>query len=536
MKAFFVSLTHKMLLANLLLVLITLGFVWLYVVPSYERQLEFDRIEATQQAVDVTVTMLDQIRMLGARRGIKESEVQERALTFLRGTRYNRFKAEQSIGYFWVHDLNTVMLMHPFKSSLEGSNLSEFRDADNVRVFYDMNQLVKDKGAGTVRYNWPLPNGVAPQAKISYVRLYEPWGWVIGSGIYLDDILQRTERLRVTLLTGSILVFSGLLILSALLAGRINKPYQALHRLSERIAGRISPEDNTAHNDTGDVDLAISTMQQMLKEMEQAKDEAERANATKSRFLAMTSHDLRTPLANIANLAELLKDGTPPPSEGQLEYIALIETSAHNLTQLINDLLDLNRIEAGKLELHYQKINLESLISDLLKLHQPAAAAQATTIACSCPGGLLPQVYCDPLRVRQILGNLLSNAIKFTHHGKVTLEISLTPLDSSMLPANEVTWPDDCTVQLLNLEVADTGIGMTQDQIDRIFTPYMQASSSTCQQYGGSGLGLSIVAKLCDLMGGEVAVTSVQGTGSRFRCTVQAAVDNRQIDSEATKV
>lgn len=533
MKAFFISLSQKMLFANLLLVLIALGFIWLYVVPSYEQQLEGDRIEATQQAVDVTITMLDQIRLLGAKRGIKESEVQKRALTFLRGTRYNRFKAEQSIGYFWVHDLDAVMLMHPYSPSLEGSNLSEFRDAENVRVFYDMNQLVKDKGAGAVRYNWPLPNGATPQAKISYVRLYEPWGWVIGSGIYLDDILQRTERLRFALMAGSILVFSGLLILSALLAGRISKPYQTLRQLSERIAGRISPEENAAPYVTGDADLAISTMQLMLKEMEQAKDEAEQANATKSRFLAMTSHDLRTPLANIANLAELLKDGTPPPSEVQLEYIALIETSAHHLTQLINDLLDLNRIEAGKLELHYQKINLESLITDLLKLHQPAAAAQTTTIACSCPGGLLSQIYCDPLRIRQILGNLLSNAIKFTHHGKVTLEVSLTPLDSTMLLAKEVIWPDDCTVQLLHLEVADTGIGMTQEQIDRIFTPYMQASSSTCQQYGGSGLGLSIVARLCDLMGGEVTVTSSPGAGSRFQCTVQAAVDNSRIFSGA---
>lgn len=518
MKAFFVSLSQKMLFANLLLMLIALGFVWLYVVPSYERQLESNRIESTQQAVDVTITMLDQIREQGIKRGVKESEVKARALTFLRGTRYNRFKTEQSIGYFWVHDLNAVMLMHPYTASLEGSNLSEFRDADNVRVFYDMNQLVKNRGAGTVKYNWPLPNGSEPQAKISYVRLYEPWGWVIGSGIYLDDILQQTKRLRFTLLAGSILVFSGCLILSSLLAARINKPYQALRRLSERIAGRISHEEDSAPYKTSDADLAISTMQRMLKEMEQAKDEAERANATKSRFLAMTGHDLRAPLANIAGLADLMLEEPEALTGYQQESVGLIASTAHNLLGQISDLLDLSKIEAGKFELYYTVADIDQLCDEILRLSDRQAAQKGIELRYQPDRTAVPPLFCDPVRIRQIITNLTGNAIKFTSSGYVAVTVSCT--ESHNGTGIPFPLPDGAITAELQIAVEDTGIGIPDEKLLRIFNAYEQVDRSTSFHFGGTGLGLAICSKLTQLMGGSIKVTSQPGKGSRFCVTL----------------
>lgn len=527
MKNFISSLTHKILFASLLLLAIAFGFVWFYIIPSYEQQLKNMRIEAAAQTVDVAFTMLDRIRQSPILSRMPESSVKNRALGFLQEVRYNRFQFANNIGYLWVHDLQAVMLMHPFQPSLVGQNLDEFRDAKQIRVFHDMNQLVQKRGAGIIHYNWPLPNGTIPVAKISYVRLYKPWGWVIGSGIYLDDIVQQTAIIRNELLIGMVLLFAVCTVLVMLLAGWINRPYMVMHRFAEQIWEQIDPKNALTHPED-DAGLAIEAMQQMLKEMEQAKDEAERANEVKSRFLAMTSHDLRTPLANIAGLTELMKNDYPPMSVKQQEYASLIATSSFNLLQLINDLLDLSKIEAGKFELDYESVNIGELIAEVVQLQMAAATFQSTTINIPPSEPLMPLIYADPLRIRQILTNLISNAIKFTQNGTVTVQTAIEPLPDNLTPCNDIVWPDGVTVNFLELIVSDTGIGMTAEQIERIFKPYAQASKDTSRQYGGTGLGLSIVAQLSGLMGGEATASSTLETGSRFVCRIQVGVYNEQ--------
>ena len=251
----------------------------------------------------------------------------------------------------------------------------------------------------------------------------------------------------------------------------------------------------------------IATLNTSLK---QRALEAEAANLAKSVFLANMSHEIRTPMNAILGLVHLIRRDDRDPLE--LERVGKISEAARHLLAIINDILDLSKIESGKLSLEQRSLSIKTLISKCFALMGDAASNKGLQLLSEIDPTLPDILRGDPMRLSQALLNLLGNAVKFTEHGSVTLRVS--PETASPEAASpEAASPDSL---LLRFEVIDTGIGISADVVQRLFQPFEQGDSTTTRRFGGTGLGLAITRRLAELMGGTVGVSSTPGVGSRF--------------------
>ncbi len=247
------------------------------------------------------------------------------------------------------------------------------------------------------------------------------------------------------------------------------------------------------------------------QEIEQKAEELELANKFKSEFLANMSHELRTPLNSLLILAKLLHENKSHNlTDKQIEFTKIIYQSGNELLELINDILDLSKVEAGKLEINLEEIYLHSYISQLKKTFIPIAKERNLVFSVTISDNMPEKVNSDSMRLAQIIKNFLSNAFKFTAQGKVCLAIEK--------PGNEVVFFDrnltnDNTIAF---KVKDTGIGLSNEKQKNIFDAFLQADSSISKKYGGTGLGLSISKKLAKLLGGEIHLESEEEKGSTF--------------------
>ncbi|HET7501762.1 MAG TPA: ATP-binding protein, partial [Kofleriaceae bacterium] len=250
-------------------------------------------------------------------------------------------------------------------------------------------------------------------------------------------------------------------------------------------------------------------LQAMNEELIKARDAADAASRAKSEFLANMSHEIRTPMNGVLGMAELLLATELTPRQRHLTEN--VQRSAVSLLAVINDILDFSKVEAGHLELEELELDLRDVIEDTVELLARSAHVKGLELVTSIPPGVATRLRGDPGRLRQIVTNLVSNAIKFTEAGHVIVAVS-DGGDGGL---------DDAGRRVIRIEVSDTGIGIAREVIDRLFTAFMQADGSMSRRYGGTGLGLVIVRKLCRLMNGDVSVDSEPGTGSRFRVTVR---------------
>ena len=266
--------------------------------------------------------------------------------------------------------------------------------------------------------------------------------------------------------------------------------------ISERIQAQAALEAERAH--------LARRVEERTADLSAANVELARASRLKDEFLASMSHELRTPLTAILGLSEALQEGIYEPLDDlQLKPIRMIEHSGRHLLELINDILDLAKIGAGKMELECESLDLLMVCQASLQLVKQQALNKKIKVSTRIDP-LVSIVYADERRLKQILVNLLSNAVKFTAEGgAVNLAIA-----------------GDREAQVVRLTVSDTGIGIAQEDLSRLFQPFMQLDSRLRRQYEGSGLGLALVARMVELHGGSVAVESVVGQGSRFTVCV----------------
>ena len=239
----------------------------------------------------------------------------------------------------------------------------------------------------------------------------------------------------------------------------------------------------------------------LVNELRTANVKLEEASRLKSEFIANVSHELRTPMNAIIGYTKLMLDGLDGDlTEQQMADLQRVATAADNLLSLINGLLDLAKIEAGRMELNSEEVNIEVVVEEVVELIRPQADAKGLALEMDVARSL-PAAFADRARVRQVLVNLAANAVKFTERGSVT--ISASAADG---------W--------ITLAVTDTGVGIPADAQVYIFDEFRQADSSTTRRYGGTGLGLAISKRLVELHGGRLWVDSTAGAGSTFRFTL----------------
>lgn len=259
----------------------------------------------------------------------------------------------------------------------------------------------------------------------------------------------------------------------------------------------------------------IRERKKIQADLEKAKAEADEANALKSSFLARMSHEIRTPLNSITGMSYLLKN--TEVSLTQRMYISNIEQAANNMLSIINDILDFSKIEAGKIELEITSFSIDQVILNVVNIISHKIEEQGIKFRLHKDSEIPVWFYGDPRRIEQILLNLLNNAVKFTREGEVSLYVGLISAQNGK-----------CHI---SFTVIDTGIGMTENQIENLFKPFVQGDITINRRFGGSGLGLSIVKSLVDLMNGRIEVSSAPGKGSTF--TVYLTLD---VDKEKEKI
>jgi signal transduction histidine kinase len=249
--------------------------------------------------------------------------------------------------------------------------------------------------------------------------------------------------------------------------------------------------------------IAIENVR-LFDEIQDKSRQLAEASQHKSQFLANMSHELRTPLNAIIGVSEMLREDAQAAKQ-DTEPLDRVLGAGRHLLALINDILDLSKIEAGRMELHLETFPLAPLIADVVKTIEPLAAKNGNRVTVHCDGAI-GTLHADQMRLRQALLNLMSNANKFTERGAIAVDARQA--DGSV-----------------SISVADTGIGMTPEQMGKLFQEFSQADASTTRKYGGTGLGLAISKRFCQMMGGDITVESEPGRGSTFTIRVPRIVE-----------
>ncbi len=275
--------------------------------------------------------------------------------------------------------------------------------------------------------------------------------------------------------------------------------------------GQVQYDLDSAHED---LTHTLSLQVVATDEAEKMRLKAEASDQIKSNFLANMSHEIRTPMNGVLGMAEILLNSNL--NEEQEEYASLVQTSAQSLMIIINDLLDISKIESQNLKLDLRSMDVRSVVDLVTQEIRPEAEEKGLSLTCTVAAEVPEKINCDPVRLKQVVVNLLDNALKFTPVGSVVFQVDLEASENSR--------------SHLRFTVSDTGVGISPQEKDRLFEAFNQADNSTTRHFGGTGLGLAISRQLVTLMGGTLTFKSTEGMGSRFRFTLPVEVTNTTSD------
>ncbi|MGK7294771.1 MAG: response regulator [Candidatus Wenzhouxiangella sp. M2_3B_020] len=407
--------------------------------------------------------------------------------------------------------LNLGRVMSAIRESL--SDMIEFDQEGLLFVDPSGQLLVVDRyvGAGTDEASADLQGIAIPMTEsesifVRTVRENRPY-FVANTGAERSNMSETDARIHELLPSKSLITLP--LSINDEVIGVL--AFANTHKIVE--AGEDEIEAIERH--VGFIATAIRNAR-MYEKIKSAEKAATAANQAKSQFLANMSHELRTPMNAVIGYSEMLKEEAE--DQGADDFIPDLDRickASKHLLHLINDILDLSKVEADKIELYPEAIDMKEFVEEIASSVGPIMEANGNRLVIECSDEVA-EIVNDVTRLRQVVLNLISNAAKFTHDGTVRLAVSGTVEDGN---------------QWLDIEVGDTGIGMSPEQIQQVFQPFTQADASTTRKYGGTGLGLAISKSYCEMMGGTIEVESEEGKGSTFTVHIPANIESTPQDS-----
>lgn len=440
-----------------------------YIIPAFENNFMDRKKEMIRELVNSACEVVNKFSRDEKNGKLTKQQACQLSLEQINELRYGN----QMKDYFWVIDVDGMFISHPYRPDLIGKHYNDIPDPAEKKLIVEMIEIVNRSGYGYVEYMWQRlddPSLIVP--KISYIKKTESRGWLIGTGVYVYDVKEEVGKIKRDIVMVSVFItFFISIILFLFLRNYLNN--EKLREIAEI-------------------------------ETKKAKEAAESANKAKSVFLTNMSHEIRTPMNGILGFASLLAS---TPLEGfQKEYVEIIQHSSHHLLYLINDILDFAKIETGRMRFEKKSFDLINLIERTTGFFSPQINKKKLSLSAIYNCGANYFVSGDEIRIKQILVNLISNAIKFTQAGRI--EVILEELERSDNNA------------LIQITVKDTGIGIAEDKIDKIFESFYQVDNSFTKQYQGTGLGLAIVKGITEQLNGKIELLSVVDKGSEFKVTL----------------